>query len=116
MIVEYNECLSGMKDVDYILLEKDIDDLNKKIETGQSYNLCSTVIKKFVQDCYNKIDQFKSKKKLMEHQATRIQDIVKNISDANLVIEYKFQPEPPTANIFLMYFSANINEVITELA
>ena len=67
MIVDYNECLSGMKDVDYILLEKDIDDLNKKIETGKSYNLCSTVIKKFVNECYSMIDQFKSQKKLMEH-------------------------------------------------
>jgi len=34
MIVDYNECLTGMKDVDYILLERDIEDLNKKIETG----------------------------------------------------------------------------------
>jgi hypothetical protein len=45
MIADYNECLTGMKDVEYILLEKHILNLNKKIKCGENYNLCSTVIK-----------------------------------------------------------------------
>jgi hypothetical protein len=65
MIDEYNECLTGMQDVEYVLLENDIKNLNVMIESGQSYNLCSTVIKTFVEDCYKEIENFKSLKKLM---------------------------------------------------
>ena len=54
--------MSGMKDVDYVLLEKQILDLNGQIKNGESYNLCSTVILKFVIDCDKKLDEFKASK------------------------------------------------------
>jgi hypothetical protein len=65
MIGDYNECLSGMKDVDYVLLEKRIFDLNTQIKNGENYNLCSTIIGSFVVDCDKMIDDFKAQKMLM---------------------------------------------------
>ena len=72
MISDYNECLTGMKDVDYVLLERHILALNAKIKHGESYNLCSTVISKFVIDCDRMIDEFKAQKMLMNQIANRI--------------------------------------------
>ena len=39
-----------------------------------------------------------------------------NIQDAELVLEFKFQPIPFTANDFLTYFQHNITEIIMELS
>ena len=62
MIADYNEALTGLKDVDYVLLENHIKLLNTKIKNGEQYNLCSTVIKRFVVDCDKMIDEFKAQK------------------------------------------------------
>ncbi len=62
MISDYNDALTGMKDVDYVLLEKHILGLNAKIKHGENYNLCSTVISKFVMDCDKMIDEYKLQK------------------------------------------------------
>ena len=120
MLGEYDEIVNSLQPEERKLLKKEIDKLNKALEPGvNSYNWHSLGIKNFIENCRKALKDFDSIKQRVYKQKDMIEERVKMIEEAKLVIELDWsknsEEEIMDLNEFYELFENHRQKVADEL-
>lgn len=117
LLRNYNSSISGLKEVEKKLLEKQISQLNKWMDKGvTNHNWFSLSINEYIKECTQAIDSFTEIKQRVIQKAQNIEEKVLNIENAQIIRQLPLHSkEPMDISEFSDFFESHLKKTVQSL-